>query len=373
MFFLENRLSDINVIYIKIQSKTSHYSNFNENKQMPSKKTPKSPGKGGKVRTPPKSTPTGQEAFPSLELTDEAVKAQYRLFVTELEQSKVREAAEAIWKQNDSPASPDSDKIYDHIKGLSAILPVYLEGLLGLCDEERGDVVPLAWWRKYVKTIDEAWFATMFPRLPQESFSRTHDAEYYDLDNEDWMQRAALFILQGSITLLRLLATRGTPEEKEEMDKEIELDELEIGRRGNVYEWVANHRLGATDEGKDESRSEVQKVFADPDTLAQHQCSLSSSRLHYTLQGRCLVVPDDGADYDVDAMVRMAVLNGKIIRKVMDSVEILQGSVAMLTRDMKSDTKTTTNPAVMIPAWVLDCDALARNLSMEDGMKFGEF
>ena len=187
MFFLENRLSDINVIYIKIQSKTSHYSNFNENKQMPSKKTPKSPGKGGKVRTPPKSTPTGQEAFPSLELTDEAVKAQYRLFVTELEQSKVREAAEAIWKQNDSPASPDSDKIYDHIKGLSAILPVYLEGLLGLCDEERGDVVPLAWWRKYVKTIDEAWFATMFPRLPQESFSRTHDAEYYDLDNEDWM------------------------------------------------------------------------------------------------------------------------------------------------------------------------------------------
>jgi hypothetical protein len=94
-------------------------------------------------------------------------------------------------------------------------------------EDEGGDNC-LTWWRTYKHTLNNSWFDNIFPRLPRGAMNhKNHDENWYQMENQDWMRKAAIYILRINFNLSGLIATHGTPEEQKMMQDEIAWDQVD--------------------------------------------------------------------------------------------------------------------------------------------------
>ena len=320
----------------------------------------------------------------SLDLDDTAVKDAYRKLTTWLHKHGVRHGAIKVWSMcgGDDATKPDLDTIIQNIRGLETILPVYVEAIVALCEEELGNSGdhPLDWWRSFVNTkLQPSWFATMYPRLPLDSMdTRKHDEEYYSLVDQNWAQIAGAEILQLDFMMAHLLATQGKDSmENSMMEQEIEIDEFEVDRQQAVFETVASNRLGtdADDYNPGISQQEVAKMFPDAQVDAGFFQSLAGVRTQRLLMNEVHTLIED--EYSMKAMTRHAdaiVFQSAAMSDMKHSLEILRAGHALLKRDLgrvgpsglHPNNPTTTRE----PPWMCRCERDVYELEEKDGMKF---
>ena len=326
--------------------------------------------------------------LPELNVKDDPdVKAAYRNYTSWIGRIGLRAGATQVFKKCGSKGDGKAtvNDILLHIKGLEDILPVYLEGIVALCNEERGDRTPLGWWRKFVtQTLKPTWFATVYPRLPRASMDlRKHDEEYYLMDDQEWAKIAAAHILTLDYMMDSLLATQGTEEERELMQKDIAVDKKETLRHESVYQTVAEHRLGADQENNDMALSvqQVSEMFADEHVDCNHYLShgvvrRAANRVADLTAAEEAKTMNDGVQ---KLMLKQLMLQIKLTNAMRFDLEAVRGGHALLKRDLEKghldiysgSTNSRGNvPKAEEPAWWSACLPAVYALSEKKGMKF---
>jgi hypothetical protein len=220
-----------------------------------------------------------------------------------------------------------------------------VDAIVGLAAEMKGDEHALGWWRIYREaTINQMWFDNLFDRLPRDSMDlHKHDAEYYLMENQEWVRIAAVHILKTSFLLCFLLATQGDDEECEAMRAEIIIDETEMTDREDVMLRVAEHRLhdgGQSDINLDYIRTLYNN---DVQSAADFLHTLTINREHEAMRKKAdAFVYEDPSDedeigkIDYDAGTALAVMNAAMIKSILRQVEFLGGSLALLHADLRN-------------------------------------
>jgi hypothetical protein len=322
--------------------------------------------------------PKKKSELPELDLgTSPAVKTAYRAFTSSLPVS-IQDAANHLWEKEGGVAATDPnlcDRILNKISSLSEILPVYADALVGLALEEQGNDNCLTWWRIFKTQINTCWFDVIFPRLPRSAMGKSHDENYYLMENQDWMRKAALYVLKNSFALSGLFATHGTPVEQQTMQDEIEWDKEEEGKRSTVYEDMAMHRLGDLKGCNDLNMALCKGIFADSQTSAKFLYNYEDNRKHQLLKNSVHVEgdDDDATEIDHNAMADLAVLNADRLEDITKAVERQNGMLALLHHDlatMRTKKGSSGSAAADMPAWMKACDAAVLALDEDEGMCF---
>ena len=310
--------------------------------------------------------------LPSLDVTNKSVKEAYRAYTSWLRKSGVRLGAIAVWKKLGSKDfGPQIDEIEKQISSLGAILPVYLEAIIGLCAAELGeDQTPLEWWRVFAaERLKVTWFDL-----------RINDVDYYSLEGEQWASYAANKILKMQFKVDRLLATQGVDQDEcNNMEEEIATDEAETERRQVVFTTVGNNRLGAIKDPEgynyggsgDKVDEATQNV---PLFSHRHYLDLNERRVLKERRERLKQwspLPDQAHLKNLTDLVGDY---AAVLDDVLHDVEVLRLSHHMLKHDLSSAGAGGGGGHGGIdkeePAWWSKCDPAVYALAEKKGMKF---
>jgi hypothetical protein len=305
------------------------------------------------------------------------VKAAYRAFIKSLPDS-IQDAANYLCNKEGGATVTDPnlcERIHSQISGLAEILPVYADTIVGLALEDQGGENCLTWWRTFKHQVNKSWFDKIFDRLPRGAMGKGHDENYYLMENQDWMRKAAIYILKTNFAFSGLIATHGTPEEQQTMQDEIAWDEDEVQKRYKVYEDMAMHRLGDHKGATDENLALSKGLFDDSQTSAGFIFNYEDNRKHKFLQNSVHVEgdEDDAAELDYNAMADLTVLNADKLEQLTKVVETQSGMLALLQHDLKTMRKKTGSLAskgMDMPLWMKACKPAVLALDSDDGMCF---
>ena len=307
-------------------------------------------------------------------------KTAYRTWLTWLKKDGLNLGAVHVWNEVSASEDPSYHTIVDQIRGLEKILPVYLEAVLGLCQEElTDDVTPLTWWHAFSDScLKIGWFEKIFPRLPEELIDyRNHDKDYYLMDNQLWMKMAAVAILRLEVqTPMMLLLLARSDEEFDVMQNEINMDDREEGRRLDVGNQVASHRLTSKDENysQDASEMEIHKMFDDEQVDTKFTLSVKEARLHQMLMMEAATKVDEL--YDMDKVIKVIDNHQQLLRQLTHQFEIVQTGHCLLKRDLQAHFASSGSEGrgqesrKDEPVWWSMCNSTVYKLLSKDGMKF---
>ena len=331
---------------------------------------PASPKKSGKAVKP----------LQGLDMKEKENKKQYRIWVAWLKKHGLSLGAHHLWNSLGASDDPSLENIRENIRGLETILPVYMEALLGLCEEEAtAELNPLNWWHAFSKDrLKTDWFAKIFPRLPEELIDyRNHEREYYLMENQTWMKRAAVAILKMDFqTPIMLLLLAANEEEFHVMKTEIDLDDREEERRLKVCAQVAFHRLTSHDENHnmDASEVEIQKMFPDEQADTQWIQTVFGARRQKLLMAECATKVD--GQYDMESIFNVISNQQEVMDHMIHLFEVVRTGHCLLKRDIQAHFKSSGSEGSGKekvkdePAWWLDCKPTVYKLLSKDGMKF---
>jgi hypothetical protein len=265
--------------------------------------------------------------LPALDVSDKIVLDLYRSFYKSLSKgSTISLAAKAVWVRMGKPDDPGSTTIRDKISGLCDILPVYVEALVGLCNERKDtSVTPLAWWHSYTTRAQPTLFDSLYARLPTASLDlKRYDLTHYQMANQAWMRRASIHVFKTDRLIAELMAHQGDSADAcEAMLQDIKCQYAEVDRRDCVYSEVAQHRLRSEDIPIEYSEREIKELFSDAQEFSEHLCDLPDVLRANQFLDDAYPRPSDSPKPHETALYHLAKRNCEATRQLTHKVEFL--------------------------------------------------
>jgi hypothetical protein len=312
---------------------------------------------------------------------DSNIKEAYNKYCGSLEDEEVvLGLASSVWEHQGRPDDRTPKDIATGLLSLEEILPVYVEGIIGLALEECKLKSPYKWWLEYRQKITDGWFAGIFRRMPQKSMNlRKKNHDFYKMEHSDELKMAACENLNASWEICRLLVLYGrNPTETETMNMNMKIDHEEYARRQEVTKKNVTHRLGYDPELYANEQEAVRmcapkgiynfkylRTFKENRSMKNYALTISNS-----IQTKGL------ASSTADETRKLALTNSRLLDNTVHQVEHLMAAWPILLQELQNNSGSRFAPGLKqssagdTPKWMESCDKDVLKLNPANALKF---